>query len=99
MAIFLASHLLGLCTSSAHLHMFLYSMMVIDPVPSTTQFPLVSPFLPTYVIHTGPSIITNFNFLNFFQESVSTPIPAGAVVSEERDDQWKAKPRGLEVLF
>jgi len=51
--------------------------MVIDPVPSTTQF-LVSPFLPTCVIHTSPSITTNFTFINFSPELVNTPIPAGA---------------------
>jgi len=78
MATFLIFHLLGLCTSSMHPHMFLLPRMVIDPVPSTTQFLLVSPFLPTYVIHTGPSITTNFTFLNFSPESVNTPIPAGA---------------------
>jgi hypothetical protein len=30
------------------------------------------------VIHTGPSITTNFTFLNFSPEPVNTPIPAGA---------------------
>ena len=51
-------------------------MIVMNPVPSTTQF-LVSPFLPTYVMHTSPAITVNFTILNFFTESMNTPILAG----------------------
>jgi hypothetical protein len=78
MSTFRAFHLLGLCTSSARLHMFLLPMMVIDLVPSTTQF-LVSPFLPIYVIHTSLSITTSFTFLNCSPKSVHTSIYASAV--------------------
>ena len=94
---FLAFHLLRLCTSSARLRMFLLPMIVIDLVPSTTQF-LVSPFLPTYVVHTGPSITTNFTFLNFSPESVNTPDRGCSGLCDKFDNQWKAKPGRVEEL-
>lgn len=75
MVTFLVFHLSGLCTPCMRFQISLPGM-VIDSVPSTAQLLLSSPFLLTYVIHTGPSITTNFTFVNFSPESMNTPIPA-----------------------
>lgn len=59
--------------------LLIFHLLGLYPVPSTTQYLVVSPFLPTYTIHnTGLGVSTTVTVEGFDPKSLNVTIPAGA---------------------
>jgi len=55
-----------------------FHLLGLYPVPSTTQFLVLSPFIPKYTIHNSfLNVSTTVTTVNYDPKSVQNPIPAG----------------------
>jgi len=59
--------------------LLIFHLLGLYPVPTTTQFLVLSPFIPSYTIHNSfLNSVTNVTVVGFDPTSVQKTIPAGA---------------------
>jgi Glycosyl hydrolase family 92 catalytic domain len=79
MGTLLIFHLLGLYPGKCHRHHYWPFRSIAIPVPTTTQYLVLSPFLPAYTIHnTDLNRSTTVTVEGFDPKSLKPTIPAGA---------------------
>lgn len=78
MATWVAFHLLGLYPGKSGMLRKTFHLLCLSQVPSTTQYLILSPFIPKYTIHNAfLNVSTTITTVNYDPRSVQATIPPG----------------------